>query len=172
MTIKVLMLASVELACASRVSSSPKLLDAQSSPARFGWNGVRCTSNLAWSGPSHSFATFDACQLEFASCANHPRPSTSDLTPEVAAKLDPTLGSLPARAAADDEGFVPISFATRQPLTADERDSLRCWGVIIASTMGSIHFGVAAEGSLRALAALPTVLSVQARHEPQLLITR
>lgn len=163
-TFSVLALASVELACASRMPSSPRSLDRQSSPPRFAWNGVGCTSNLAWSGPADSFASVDACQFDFASCANHPRP-TIDLTPEVAAKLDPALAS----AAADPhEGFVRVAFATRQPLTTDERDAVRCWGVIIASTVGLVHFGAAAEGSLRALAALPSVQSVQAQHEREL----
>ncbi len=157
-----------------RATSSASVEQSSYAPAqqRFAWGGFACTAKLPWAGERDNFADPGECERTFASsCAKNP--AAAQLTEPIHAQIDgePQTFIASTRRGPDavrDSGFFQISFVTQAPLSAAQREALACWGVILGSSIGPVHFGAVSKRALAILAALPFVERISVQREPQL----
>lgn len=163
------------LSCRS-VSSSAVADERPPPPSakRYAWDGFTCTANLPWSGEQGTFATRSECERAFVTrCASTPTPRVDQIAEPVHAKLDAELEAalVHMRSAPDaqrDDGFFRIAFVTTAPLSIAQHETLSCWGVVLGSSVGTVHFGALSKKALPVLASLAYVERIEMQREPQL----
>ena len=137
----------VFVACAHHVEHPPAPLP---SMTRYRWNGYACVPFQTWQ-PKDEFVTVAECTDHFSSCPATPKLTDVRSHGYYQIQLDGGVyQSVPGNAfelqgdlwtfrepTHSDADFLGVSFSTFEPLTDDERETLRCYGVLIASEFGS-----------------------------------